>query len=109
MSLDCPRCADTELKLVRESRTGLELGVCPKCKGMWFDGGVLPRLLNVPAAGFQPPAQSLHVHRRCPVCHQRMCGFRFPNTLSEIEVCEKCLGVWLDEGEYDMIRGALRR
>jgi Zn-finger nucleic acid-binding protein len=33
-----------------------------------------------------------------------MCALRLPNALFEIEICEKCLGVWLDEGEYEQIR-----
>lgn len=109
MALDCPRCAGSKLKPVREKRTGLTLGLCPKCGGLWFGGGDLPRMLGVPAAAFQPPEDALHVRRRCPVCRQRMCALRFPNTLSEIEICETCLGVWLDEGEYEKIREALRR
>ena len=109
MALDCPRCSGSKLKCLRETRTGRTLSRCPECGGIWFGGGDLPAILGVPATAFQPPEDSLHVRRRCPVCKQRMCAFRFPGTLSEIEICETCLGVWLDEAEYEKIREALRR
>jgi Zn-finger nucleic acid-binding protein len=104
MPIDFPRCVRSELKPVREKSSGITLGACPKCNGLWFSGGDLPKLLHVQPTVFAPPPSALHGHRRCPLCKERMCAFRFPDTLFEIEVCETCKGVFLDEGEYEEIR-----
>jgi len=95
--------------MMREKNTGLEVGQCPKCKGLWFAGGSLAKMLRLPDETFLPPNTALHVSRRCPTCRIRMCGFRFPDALFEIEVCEQCRGVWLDEGEYEQIRSLRSR
>lgn len=104
MPMDCPRCVRLELKPVCEKTSGITLAACSKCKGLWFSGGDLPKLLHVEPRIFAPPSSALHSHRRCPVCNDRMAAYRYPDTLFEIEVCEKCQGIWLDEGEYEEIR-----
>ena len=108
-SINCPRCSESKLHLAREKNTGIEVAQCPKCRGLWFRAGDLPKLLRLPAEMFQIPGSALHVSRRCPACVVRMMGFRFPDSLFEIEVCEKCGGLWLDEGEYEQIRALQRR
>ena len=107
--MKCPRCSESKLALAREKSTGIEVAQCPKCQGLWFRGGDLAKLLRLPAQLFQIPANTLHVGRRCPICAIRLSAFRFPNSLFEIEVCEKCGGLWLDEGEYEQIRALQRR
>lgn len=47
----CPLCRDTDLE-PRFSR-GIEVDVCPRCRGLWLDRGELERLL---AEGDVPPA-----------------------------------------------------
>ena len=41
--MNCPRCT-SELKAV--PRDGIEIDVCPACKGVWLDAGELERLSN---------------------------------------------------------------
>lgn len=48
----CPLCRDTNLE-PRFSR-GIEVDVCPRCRGLWLDRGELERLLA--EADVPPPA-----------------------------------------------------
>jgi Zn-finger nucleic acid-binding protein len=41
--MNCPRCS-SELKAV--PRDGIEIDVCPACRGVWLDAGELERLSN---------------------------------------------------------------
>jgi Zn-finger nucleic acid-binding protein len=55
----CPLCRDIDLE-PRFSR-GIEVDVCPRCRGLWLDRGELERLLDEggapppPAAPMPPP------------------------------------------------------
>lgn len=54
--MNCPRCRDD---LRRADRSGVEIDFCPRCRGVWLDGGELEKLLErsqgyVPAPGYAP-------------------------------------------------------
>ncbi len=51
----CPLCLDHVLE--EKYSHGIEVDVCPNCKGVWLDRGELEKLAaQVPAAPPQPPA-----------------------------------------------------
>ena len=57
--MNCPRCKDD---LRRTDRSGVEIDFCPRCRGVWLDGGELEKLMErsqgyVPAQGYTPPPQ----------------------------------------------------
>jgi uncharacterized protein len=53
----CPLCRDTTLE-PRFSR-GIEVDVCPRCRGLWLDRGELERLMDIADAAPPPaPAQT---------------------------------------------------
>ena len=53
--MQCPLCRDTTLE-PRFSR-GIEVDVCPRCRGLWLDRGELERLLaEADAAPEAPPS-----------------------------------------------------
>lgn len=49
--MKCPLCVDQEL--VPNFRAGIEIDVCPQCRGVWLDRGELDKLANAPDV---PPA-----------------------------------------------------
>jgi Zn-finger nucleic acid-binding protein len=71
--MNCPLCLDTVLDITYHA--GIELDICPKCRGVWLDRGELNRIvdeLGAPARasspgrgndGSRPPGQ-LDRHRR---------------------------------------------
>lgn len=42
--MNCPLCQDTSLDPT--FHRGIEIDICPRCKGMWLDRGELDRLVG---------------------------------------------------------------
>lgn len=62
----CPLC-DVPMKVVE--RRGVEIDVCPECRGVWLDRGELDKLLNQEAqyhAQWQPYAEPAPPHGTYP-------------------------------------------
>ena len=51
--MQCPLCIETVLE--PRFHGGVEIDVCPKCKGVWLDRGELDKLATAPPA---PPRDS---------------------------------------------------
>lgn len=51
-NMQCPVCQET---LRSSDRQGIEIDVCPRCRGVWLDRGELDKLLEREAA---PPRRS---------------------------------------------------
>jgi Zn-finger nucleic acid-binding protein len=53
--MNCPLCLDQTLEIMH--RRGVELDVCPKCRGIWLDRGELDRLASTaePSRGGDSP------------------------------------------------------
>lgn len=84
---------------------GLEVDSCPECFGIWFDREELKEFIQKPelaqrlSDGSTPSAPSSSGERLCPSC-------RIPlseTALGEVsvDVCFRCRGIWLDQGELD--------
>ena len=43
-TMKCPKCA--QANLVTTDRQGLEIDVCPTCRGVWLDRGELDKLIE---------------------------------------------------------------
>lgn len=113
MEAQCP-CCDT--LLAPDSAAGVQVDACPKCAGIWFDGGELARLAQARPgclAGLE------HRHdsglaggqiaprlggRLCPVCRVFMREFEFPWAPGiRLDGCTGCHGIWADDGELTRI------
>lgn len=46
--MKCPRCGNADL--TAHQRQGVEIDICPACRGVWLDRGELDRLVEVYAA-----------------------------------------------------------
>lgn len=53
--MNCPLCIDQTLEV--HHRGGIEIDVCPRCRGVWLDRGELDRLAAA-AAPTDPPSGS---------------------------------------------------
>lgn len=79
----------------------VELDRCTFCNGLWFDGGELEQVL-----GKRPPAKldpQLQTSRKCAACSLPMRAAEVGGL--RVEFCEKCHGVFLDDGELRAING----
>lgn len=124
MARSCPLCPSQALSSVMAS--DVEVEVCPRCHGMWFDGGELERFPDRPSVRpFLPAARQAasrcrklgHLVPRslaaCASCRSLpvgcpACGARLSLVVTSacaIDVCVQCEGVWLDAGEFELLQG----
>ncbi len=104
--MNCPRCAQQQLKEKYVSGANLNVDYCPKCKGIWFDGGELEQTVEVADPHLQIPRNAVRLQAPCPRCAKRLYAFHYPQTRVMIEMCKVCKGLWLDAGEFKRIRQA---
>ncbi|MBX3468212.1 MAG: zf-TFIIB domain-containing protein [Planctomycetes bacterium] len=99
----CPKCSAT-LAYVR--REGQLLEVCTACRGVWFDPGELTLLIEVyrklDDRGGTPSGTA------CPRCRAELVELPFPGTQVLVDRCPGCQGIWLDGGELEALKAALR-
>ncbi len=111
----CPRCGDN----LEEKRFGdIPLDGCRGCGGIWFDCNELNVLVRDPQAGLMEierafnPAMfggSKEGEMLCPRCSDPLSPFSFSHTPNvQVDVCRRCKGIWLDEGELQQIAGRIR-
>jgi Zn-finger nucleic acid-binding protein len=103
----CPVC---NVDMIVVEYHDIELDVCAKCRGVWFDAGELGLLLKTQGeAGADefienmknsPEVKTSEKKRKCPICSKKMdkkgTG-RQPPVI--IDVCGNGHGLWFDGGE----------
>jgi len=111
--IECPRCksegrsrGQCGLKPRPVKGTALVIDWCPRCRGIWFDGGELERSFEEADQNLEIPPGSLAGGRSCPKGHGPMWTFLYPQTSAAIAMCGKCFGVWLEGGQFQEIREA---
>jgi Zn-finger nucleic acid-binding protein len=62
--MNCPLCTDQQLQVTH--RVGVEIDICPQCRGIWLDRGELDRLAE---AATRPAQASSGAQHRDPVSH----------------------------------------
>lgn len=88
-----------------DTALGLIIDSCPKCWGIWFDGGEMKGFLQSESLRRQFLTDTKVTvgagggDRDCPRCRQVM---ERP-TVNDItvDICRGCHGVWLDHGELN--------
>ncbi len=124
MARSCPLCPSQGLSAVQAS--DVEVEICPRCQGMWFDAGMLERFPERPSVRpFLPAARQAasrcrklgHLVPRamaaCASCRSApvgcpACGSRLSLVVTSacaIDICVQCEGVWLDAGEFELLQG----
>ena len=84
---------------------GIEIDVCAKCMGIWFDPSELDKILGMKKSFEEMAylAQPLGEQINCPNCQDKMNYSTIEGTT--IDFCKKCEGVWLDAGELTDLVG----
>jgi len=113
--MKCPRDGTT---LAKVNLLDLELDKCHKCDGIWFDPGELERLRDLKVEDVEEileqkygdpefEAGTVDNYMRCPrwgdARLQRQ-GYTYVNPVN-IDRCETCRGIWIDDGELNAIIG----
>jgi Zn-finger nucleic acid-binding protein len=112
-------CPEDLTALEVRSLHGLQLDVCPDCGGIFFDEGEIAALqADGPAALEQveeavAPASFMYVEspvpKRCPGCQGPMHVYRYRYSSDiRLDGCERCGGVWVQDGELAKIAAHLQ-
>lgn len=114
------KCPYNDVELVKEIwEADVEVDRCPRCRGIWLDPGELERIqetqeidysqelqapLNEEALAYNHERQLQEEAIACPKCGARMTkeehGF---NQWIVIDICPGCHGIWLDDGELELL------
>ncbi len=108
-------CPDCSTQMRQETVHGVQLDVCPKCAGIWFDAEEMRALLTrdplalsaledkaVPSETKQPPEQEPvgPSTRRCPACQLGLQQSPYLYTSPIVlDICLQCGGFFVDDGE----------
>jgi Zn-finger nucleic acid-binding protein len=116
--MNCPRDGE-HLSRVRIS--GIELGKCPQCAGIWLDYGELEDIAQQHLTEVESHFEEISVdtdfescavkgYMRCPRCPDdrlQQITYTYMHSI-KVNRCEQCLGLWLDCSELDAILGEER-
>ena len=100
--MKCPRCS---LALAILGKGKREVLLCGGCKGLWIDAEVLFASLQeeFPETAAAIPPKGNPGETTCPRCAPAKMDVVFYERI-EVDVCGKCMGVWLDGGELAAIQ-----
>jgi membrane associated rhomboid family serine protease len=109
------RCPVDGNDLERVAFQGIEVDLCKKCGGIWFDQGELDDVMREamaqpqsvarldPQAG-APIKQTPHREPTCPRCQKAMVPEIFGRVSNiELDRCPQCSGQWADGGELSAL------
>ena len=96
--MNCPVCKKPMIILEFHQ---VELDYCPGCGGCWLDQGELELLLDISGKSIDLSdfTNAPRSKRRCPLCRKKLLRDYFPHTETEVDICPRDGGIWLDRGE----------
>jgi membrane associated rhomboid family serine protease len=109
------RCPVDGSELERIAFQGIEVDVCSKCGGIWFDHGELDDVMREALAQPQsvarldpqsgaPTKPTPHRQPTCPRCQKPMIPEVFGKVSNiELDRCPQCQGQWADGGELSAL------
>ena len=119
--MECPVCHHN-LRRVRSRR--VEIDICPRCKGKWFDEGeftdfvkelsqkegIAPRRDRLfEARQVTRESQIQEEGRRCPRCGVEMKKFNYAYDSNVfLDKCPECKGIWSDAGESTRVASYMK-
>lgn len=105
----CPKCGVGMPTLQLE---GVQVELCPRCGGMWFDAGELHRAAGLrfdDGVSAQALAGARRTDFRCPACaallSERELGAR---SRLMVDQCPRCAGLFLDRDEFSRVKEFFR-
>ena len=110
--MQCPKC-----RVVLETKLFIqdtEAEQCPKCKGYWLDKDELSYFLkqkeDIPS--IKKYHSTNYATYKCPKCkdHPFLTPLLYhPAIPIIVDVCSKCMGIWLDTGEFTFIKNSVSK
>ncbi|WP_197033022.1 zf-TFIIB domain-containing protein [Thiomonas sp. FB-Cd] len=96
--MKCPKC---NVDLVPEVRHGVDMNLCPSCKGMWLDAQELDQLENEAFDLGEDEKGTLvfdaaPTTQKCPLCAATLQRFNYHAYALEMDFCPNQHGYWLE-------------
>ena len=99
--------------------SGVEVGYCPTCLGLWFEKNELDwakeerdrnlRWLDVELWKEKEKFRIFNGLRLCPGCRLPLYEVYYGDSGIVVDVCNVCEGIWLDRGEFKKIINWLKQ
>lgn len=108
------KCPDCDAELEQKKRDGVEMEVCPACKGMWLSRQELTQLEDEVFDFGDDEKGSLMLGsepttRKCPQCEAPMTTFQYRLYGLELDFCEAQHGFWLDADEDKRVLDIMKK
>jgi Zn-finger nucleic acid-binding protein len=108
------KCPDCDVELVQGKRDGIDMEICPSCKGMWLTCLELAQLEDeVFDFGDEEKGSlmlsSMPTTRKCPQCGKLMKSFEYRFYDLQMDFCEELHGYWLDADEDKRVLELMRK
>ena len=108
--MTCPRC---QKKLDKAIFYNTEVDYCPQCLGLFFEEGELRQAkdekdknlswLDIDLWQDEKKFKISYGIRTCPSCRLPLYEVYYGDSKIIVDVCNLCLGIWLDRGEFKNI------
>ena len=108
------KCPDCNVELVQGRRDGVDMEICPSCKGMWLTAQELAELEDeVFDFGDNEKGSLMLVSaptiRKCPQCSKLMRSFEYRSYDLQMDFCEDLHGYWLVADEDKRVLELMRK
>ena len=109
----CPVCHGNMKRIYgsNDKDLAVDIDTCPNCGGFWFDNQELFLISSEAAKKYDAEISQSMIpesatgateDRICPNCQMPLVLLKDPDLskILQIDICPKCLGLWLDHGEF---------
>lgn len=118
-TIRCPACGN-KMKKVFIPSAGLNVDICVDgCGGIYFDRKEIQHFQNGNDKSYNEIKKELsgkiftpvnqNETRVCPVCAAKMVKTKIQGLNVEIDTCYSCGGIFLDNGELELIRESMKK
>jgi Zn-finger nucleic acid-binding protein len=109
--MKCPQC---DAELAPGKRDGIEMEICPSCKGMWLTCEELAQLEDEAFDFGDAEKGSLMLGatptpRKCPQCGKAMKSFQYRFDDLRLDFCPELHGYWLDADDDKRVLEIMRK
>ena len=112
----CPNCKKETLEKIRFHKS--EVDICSQCHGIWFERDELRKSkdekdqylkwLDIDLWREDKKFQVSSFGKICPLCKKAFYEVRYGESNIKVDICNSCMSVWLDGGEFKKIIAYLK-
>ncbi len=107
------KCPLDQKELKKAVFYGTEVDYCPHCLGIWFEKNELIDIkdekikdlnwLDIDLWNDRKKFEISKKKKECPACQVPLYEVNYGDSQIKVDVCDLCLGLWLDRGEFQRV------